>query len=387
MDKSLCCGCRACENICVINAITMQEDDEGFLYPAINSLTCVNCGQCRTVCPIVSRPLLNNVGDVYALQYKDNDKLINSSSGGVFIGITEKFIDQNGVVFGCVLDENNKAVIIETKEKNTVQMMQGSKYVSSDTKRTYTRVKELLEKGEMVFYSGAPCQIAGLKKFLKKDYCNLFTMDFLCHGMPARNIFGENIKFLEKKYNGSITNYRFRDKSLKGWGHVSSFYVNNKKKYEPGQLNAYFYGFIKKYLNRYSCYACSFRGQKRVADITVGDFWGYFDENIDVSKGVSFVSLNTDNGKQIFDRFIADDFKVNKSDVYRVAEMNSSILYEEKDQIPDIRRKIYKDLKEKGYKKVREMYLIPKNYFIKKIINTLPSGVRDRIVSLYRRKK
>lgn len=383
-DKTLCCGCRACENICACSAISMKEDDEGFLYPIIYDSKCINCGLCSQVCPVINKPKSNIVSEVYALQYKNEEKLKNSASGGVFIGIAENFIQQGGVVFGCILDENHKAIIIEAKNENMLEKMQDSKYVSSDTMASYKRVKQLLEEGKSIFYSGAPCQIAGLRNYLKKDYDNLFTMDFLCHGMPSSKFFTENVKYLEKKYGGKLTEYKFRDKTLKGWGLVSSFYIE-KKIYEPGRTNAYFTGFINGLLNRYSCYSCAFRGLERISDITVGDFWGYSDKEIDAKKGVSFVSVNTGKGKCIFDEIILNSYIVNKSTAQKVGEMNSSLICDDNEEVPEIRHRIYKDLEAIGYKNVRKKYLMPKQYLLMRIVNMIPTSLKEILVRFYRR--
>ena len=237
--------------------------------------------------------------------------------------------------------------------------------MSSDSLDTYSEVEKLLKDKRTVLYTGAPCQVAGLKCFLKKDYENLITMDFLCHGMPSSKVFKENIRFLSKKYNGSVRDYKFRDKSLKGWGLVTSFYVNGKKHYESGRLNAYFCGFIKGYLNRYSCYSCPFRGQRRYSDITVGDFWGCEDEMLDIRKGVSFAALNTAVGEGVFEA-IKDEFLYKETTPEKLSKMNGSLLLSEVEDIPEVRKNIYKALSAEGYESVVKKYLITEKRFLLK---------------------
>ena len=382
LDKAKCCGCRACEQACSFNAITMSRDEEGFLYPVLDASKCTGCGMCHRVCPISSTQERERIKSVFALQYKDTSSLLKSSSGGVFIGIAKEIIKSGGIVFGCILNENNEAIITHTDSPDFLEKMQGSKYVSSDTRDSYLTAKKYLEEGKTVFFTGAPCQVAGLKSFLKKKYDNLITMDFLCHGMPSHTIFNENIKYLENKHKGTLTGYEFRDKGFKGWGLVTSYRINGKKYYEPGKTNAYFTGFINGYLNRYSCYECSFRGENRISDMTVGDFWGYDQNKIDKDKGVSFISLNSTTGERIFDEIIDKSFIVHPADINKVSAENGTILSEKKESIPEIRKNIYKELYETSFEEIRKKHLIPKNYLKLKLINKIPRKIKKSIMKL-----
>ncbi len=387
LDKTKCSGCRACEHICAFGAINMDKDEEGFLYPLLDASKCVNCGMCGKVCPISNPPEKKVIREIYALQYKDRDALLRSSSGGVFIGIARKIIENGGIVFGCIFNENNEAVIVGTDKYDLLDKMQGSKYVSSDTRDSYTKAKKYLDDGKTVFFTGAPCQVAGLKSFLKKPYENLFTMDFLCHGMPSHDFFEENIKFIQDKRKGALSRYQFRDKSFKGWGHVTSYVANGKKYFEPGKINAYFNGFINGYLNRYSCYECHFRGDKRIADITVGDFWGCDLNTVNIENGISFASINTENGNKILNEILTKEFFIEPTTIDKVGKQNSSINSEEKEIIPEIRKKIYSELYESGYIATRKKYLIPKDYLQKKIVNKIPKKLKKLLISLLTDKK
>ena len=381
-DKTKCSGCRACEHACLFNAIEFKKDEEGFLYPVVDSSKCVDCNTCYKVCPISNPPEKKEIQQVYALQYKDNDALIKSASGGVFVGIARKIIDNGGVVFGCILNENNEAVIIDTHTTELLDKMQGSKYVSSDTLDSFIKAKKYLEEGKTIFFTGAPCQIAGLKSFLKKPYENLFTMDFLCHGMPSQVFFEENIKFIQNKRKGVLSHYRFRDKSLKGWGHVTSYVVNGKKYYEPGKINSYFNGFINGYLNRYSCYECRFRGNKRIADITVGDFWGCDLNNMNIEKGISFAAINTDNGKKLLNEILEKEFIVSPTTIDKVSRQNGTINTEKKDELPELRKIIYSELYKSGYPLTRKKYLIPKDFFQRMLVSKMPKKLKSFIIKL-----
>jgi len=302
--------------------------------------------------------MLNNS---YIIQIKNNNLISKSSSGGMFAELAKYILARNGIVFGCAMERleegfDVKHIYIEKEED--LYKLQGSKYVQSNLGKTIKQAKEFLEQGRFVLFSGTPCQIAGLKAYLRKDYDNLYTMDFLCHGMPSQKMFSENIKYLSDKYKGKISDYKFRDKSLKGWGHVTSFYVDGKKHYEAGRLNAYFCGFIKNYLNRYSCYSCHFTGEKRCSDITVGDFWGCNDSSFSLKKGVSFAAINTQKGEELFEK-IKDDFLCKSTTSEIVSEYNGTLLSSHNQNIPDIRKNIYAELDKCGYKHIVKRYLTP----------------------------
>lgn len=385
LDKTKCSGCRACEHACALNAIKLDKDEEGFLYPVLDSSKCINCGMCHKVCPISNPQKENEIQTIYALQYKDDKALKNSASGGVFIGIAKKIIENGGIVFGCIFNENNEAIIKDTNTYEFLDKMQGSKYVSSDTADSFEKAKKYLDEGKTVFFTGAPCQVAGLKSFLRKPYDNLFTMDFLCHGMPSQTFFKENISFIEKKRKGKLCDYKFRDKSHKGWGHVTSYVINGKKYYEPGKINPYFNGFINGYLNRYSCYECHFRGIKRASDITVGDFWGCDLSKMNPEKGISFASINSKNGKKILDEILNSEFIISPTTIDKVSRENGTINSEKKDYLPEIRKTIYAELQNLGYPATKKKYLIPKNYLAKKIAGRMPKKLKASIVRLLKK--
>ena len=365
-DQSLCCGCRVCEQSCKSNAITMVSNEEGFIYPRINKNLCVDCGICKNVCPITNSKKENHIRKIYQLQNKDEVLLNDSSSGGVFINIAKYILKNGGIVFGTILDKNYDAIIISTDNENDLEKMQGSKYVFSNTQDTYSKAKKYLDNDKFVLFTGTPCQIAGLSAFLRKDYKKLITMDFLCHGVPSPKIFKENVNFLSKKYGGNIKHYKFRDKELKGWGHVTSFYINGKKYYESGNLNAYFYGFIKGYLNRYSCYKCPFSGENKYSDITVGDFWGCSSKNLNMRKGVSFAALNTSKGEYIFNK-IKTTFLYKETTTEVVSKQNNSLLDQKNEKIPKIRKTIYEQLNCDNYSNIVKKHLTPSKKFILKV--------------------
>ena len=201
-DKSKCSGCHACSSICPKKCISLVADEEGFLYPKVNEKECLNCNLCEQVCPF-----LNPIGIskdeapiAYAAKNLDEGTRTKSSSGGVFTAIAEHVIGQGGIVFGSAFDSPYNVVHIGVQKKDELQRLRGSKYVQSKIGNTYQEAKEALVSGRVVLFTGTPCQIGGLKAFLKKDYPNLYTQDLICHGVPSPKIFKEYKKFIEKKY-------------------------------------------------------------------------------------------------------------------------------------------------------------------------------------------
>ena len=307
-DYSICTGCMSCYNSCPVHAISMLPDKEGFLYPAIDSKLCIDCKLCKRVCPINTTPKLEPIINVFSGWSKDDTTRISSSSGGAFTEIAKIILNKGGVVFGCSLDSEMKATHIYIDSDKDIYRLRGSKYVQSYIGDSYKKAKEFLEKGQYVLFSGTPCQIAGLKNYLKRDYDNLLTVDLICHGVPSPLIFDNYKKYISNKYDlGKITRINFRDK-INSWRYFNISIQGNKKgkKYIGGVFDDPFLrGFLKDYYMRNSCYNCQFTKTLRAADITIGDWWNYTaTENIDRNfkrKGVSLITVNTNKGEQILE--------------------------------------------------------------------------------------
>ena len=184
-EKKDCCGCHACASVCAHRAITMQVDEEGFLYPVIDKDTCVECGLCEQVCPFVNQASTVQPLKVYAARSNDEELRRKSSSGGVFTLLAEAVIREGGVVFGAKFDKGWNVVHAWTDALDGLADFRGSKYVQSIIGSTYEEAKHFLRQGRKVLFSGTPCQIAGLKRYLCKDYDNLLTVDVVCHGVPS----------------------------------------------------------------------------------------------------------------------------------------------------------------------------------------------------------
>ena len=303
LDKSKCYSCHSCVLSCPKNAIRMQETSEGFLYPDVNA-ECVHCGICVRACPALTPPAIDVFKkECYCAYLLDNEKRMQSTSGGVFSGLAEKIILDGGIVFGAAYDTDLNVSQIAVDNLNDLQKLKGSKYVESYTGDSFKQVKLFLDKGRSVLYSGTPCMIAGLKTFLGKTYENLITVDIICHGVPSRKLFRKYLEWLGKKYRGKIIYYGFRDKDVGGWSCGGKAKTKTKTKTIAGSCDPYYASFLRGETYRESCYTCPFANTQRIGDITLGDFWGVerFYPEIDRTKGVSCVIVNSCKGQAFFD--------------------------------------------------------------------------------------
>lgn len=293
-DKSQCCGCEACRNVCPKQCITLKEDKEGFLYPEINVTTCIKCGLCERVCPML---LQSNKGRmpvaVYAAKHKDDNIRLVSSSGGAFTFLAEKVIEQGGVVFGARFDENWQVVHDYVETKSKLSLFRGSKYVQSRIGNSYQQVQQFLKSGRLVLFTGTSCQILGLKLFLRKQYDNLLAIDVICHGVPSPKVWTKYLNEVSFGHNSQITDISFRNKK-NGWHHYF-LSIKNNEEVELSNIfpfsGVYSRLFLSDLILRPSCYDCPAKFGKSGSDVTLGDFWGI--ENVipefDDDKGCSVV--------------------------------------------------------------------------------------------------
>ncbi|NLK11777.1 MAG: 4Fe-4S dicluster domain-containing protein [Staphylococcus equorum] len=305
-----CCGCNACVQRCPKNCITMQEDNEGFLYPVIDVAFCVDCGLCESVCPVINQSSPRKPRVTYAAKNRDKAIRGQSSSGGVFTALAKQVIYDNGVVFGAKFNAKREVVHAYTETVEGLADFRGSKYVQSIVGHTYKEAERFLKKGRRVLFSGTPCQISGLNLFLRKKYNNLLTVDFVCHGVPSPTVWQrylEEVIPVEKQ--SSITEISFRDK-INGWKSYN-FIIKEKDEIilrEKFHDNLFMKGFLADLYLRPSCYACPVKSLKSNSDITLGDYWGI--QNIlptfDDDYGVSLVFLHDDTWIDCFTKMNLD---------------------------------------------------------------------------------
>ncbi|MCM1297012.1 MAG: Coenzyme F420 hydrogenase/dehydrogenase, beta subunit C-terminal domain, partial [Muribaculaceae bacterium] len=291
-NKDLCTGCSACSTLCPNNAIVMKKNEEGFLYPEINNDLCTNCGLCKKRCPINNDNI--NLDKPIEFIAAANDKIREtSSSGGIFRIIANYVIKSNGFVCGAVYNENMEVEHILSNNINDILRMSGSKYVQSNIKNCYYEIKEKLKNNYMVLFSGCPCQVAGLKQYLKKDYDNLFTIDLICHGVPSPLVLK---KYIEEEYpNDKVIDINFRDKKFGWMSPYTTIKTINKKYSKKFTENTFCKAFSCNIDLRKSCYNCKYTNKNRVGDFTIGDAWGI--KNITDNKGYSVVFFHNKKSK------------------------------------------------------------------------------------------
>ncbi len=306
--KEDCCGCTACEGVCPVNCISMVSDSEGFKYPKIDLTKCVNCKKCEKICPAVNKTAPENtVGERAFIGYSKNAEIRkNSSSGGIFYHLAQKVIDENGVVFGAaMIGREVKHTFAETKSQ--LKQFMGSKYVQSDMSDCFKKAKQFLDLGRRVLFSGTPCQIKGLYAYLGKNYPNLLTQDFICHGVPSPMVWDKYISFKAKSENPQVS---FRDKRF-GW-HYFSMKIKDNKKVSLKTLEDDW--FLKLFLDntilRPSCYSCRAKEQGSSADITIADCWSprkVSNTIKDTDEGLSLILINSKQGNDFFDKLISSN--------------------------------------------------------------------------------
>ena len=353
-NKNECCGCTACVQICTHKALVMQEDEEGFLYPVKDINSCVNCGLCEKVCTFTSPLFIGDRQDVYASYLKDENERKKSSSGGVFFAISQEVIKRNGIVFGAVLDKDLKVKHTSAETLDELLPLRGSKYVQSDLRNTYSQIKAELRAGRLVYFTGTPCQVAGLKGFLRQPFDNLLTSDLVCHGVPSQLLFDEHLRYLRNKYCGDILEYKFRDDE--GWGGCESVMIKigsqiRVVKLPTYELSPFLYSFMYAMTYRCSCYNCPFSRLSRQSDITLADYWGVkeFFPQLDSSKGVSLVLVNTEKGKGFWNE-VMPLVEYYESNIQSAAKNNANLRSYSK--LPPIRITIYNRMKIEGYEKL-----------------------------------
>ena len=274
--KEFCTGCSACFNICPVKCIDMKMDKEGFLFPVIKSNECTDCQKCKKVCPILSPAELNNNNNpsVYACWNKDEGIRYESSSGGAFSALAASVIEEDGVVYGAAYDNTMTVRHIAVTNNKDLYKLRGSKYVQSDLGNVFSDIKEHLNVGKKVLFSGTPCQVAGLKNFMMDKSADLITCDLFCHGVPSPGLFSKYIKYIEKKIGDKVVDYKFRSKQY-GWGVTSRVVISEHgtQKVMKNKDDSFYYGFAYRLCLRNACYNCKYTKVERVGDITLGDFW------------------------------------------------------------------------------------------------------------------
>lgn len=394
-----CCGCGACYHSCSKNAISMVENDEGFIYPQIDENLCINCGKCLKVCMFKGRVWKKTLGETYAA-HATNIDLKESASGGLFTSLAESVLSEGGLVYGCaMLYENGELsprhICISNQEE--LRKLKGSKYVQSELNDIYVDVRSKLEEKNIVLFSGTPCQIMGLKAYLQKDYQNLYTVEVVCHGVPSVQMFHRYISFVEEKEKKKVVEFKFRDKS-QGWKLHGKMVLedangNKTERYFEPEESSYYQMFLNSYIYRENCYSCPFASEYRQGDITIGDYWcidlvhpEYLIENggkIDEKQGASCLIVNNEQGKQLIEKY-GQDIEMWESAYEQAARYNAQL---KQPSCMKKEREVVLKLQKQGYEKVEKWYQkrLAKIRFERKIRAMVPKWVKRYIRMLLER--
>lgn len=328
-----CSGCGACSVVCPVNAITMKEEADGCLYPRIDQASCLHCNKCADVCVFQRHPQGHAPLAAYAALGREEELVRKSASGGVFSALAKAFMQDGGKIAGAVMDlkQNSARVyhLLSDKEAD-LQRMQGSKYVQSEAWECYKQVQKALKEGSHVLFSGTPCQVAAVKR-ITGDPSNLVTMDLVCHGVPSLKMLNDFLSIFTNRLKGSLQNFSFRTKTAKR--PFSAHIVTDKRDYlfNASQLS-YYKLFLNGIIYRDSCYHCPYACMERVADLTMGDYWGVKEKHghqmasgeMPERKDYSCLLVNTEKGSNFLGQY-GENLQCFPSEAKWIAENNEQL--------------------------------------------------------------
>ena len=294
-----CTGCTACAAGCPKGCITMTADADGFRYPVVDASACVDCGLCEKICPALNPTAPPHTPSAFAAWSGDDGSRMASTSGGVFPELARSVLAKGGAVFGAAYDENFRVVHICAENDADLDHLRGAKYAQSDLTDVFPDVKHRLEAGQQVLFSGTPCQVLGLKAYLRKDYVNLLLVDLVCHSVPSPLAWEKYLHYISGGKNLAHVNLRCKDT---GW---SRYRYSNRFEFSDGSCrmdqsgeSLYMKLFGSGLISRPSCSGCPAKGYARVSDLTLGDFWGIWNSHpeLDDDRGVSLVLVHSEKG-------------------------------------------------------------------------------------------
>lgn len=365
-SPSHCCGCGACAAGCPKGAITMSEGKDGFVLPVIDSDLCIGCGACTRACGLNRGIGSNSAGPFFAAVGRGD--VSESASGGVFGAVARELISSGGVAYGASYErEGNTLRVLHSRAASVDELspLLNSKYVQSDAGVCFADVKVDLRDGRRVLFCGTPCQVAGLRGFLGRDYENLTTVDLVCHGVPSGRMFADCVEDYGKQLGSPVVDFRFRCKR-EGWGHSLLLLLllleDGREVTIPAAKSPYYDMFLNLKTLRDSCYRCPYAGRFRAGDLTIGDFWGVEINRPDVlndstkfsqTKGISCLLVNNSHGKDFIDS--CDSLDLYPVDFDDIARGNDQLRHPS--NLPSDRGLYIEAFAKGGWRSVRKLYL------------------------------
>lgn len=355
-----CTGCGACVQRCPKQCISWTTKEFDFRYPRVDEATCINCGLCEKVCPIDKELKAPVVQKAYAAVHKDSSILEKSTSGGAFTALADTIFSQGGVVYGAAMLNGMQVKHIRTENRTAFAELRSSKYLQSDTGTTYQMVEQDLKQGRVVLYSGTPCQIDGLKCFLRKEYEKLYTADIVCHGVGSQAYFDKYMEFAKERY-GKIKALRFRSKEYAGWSCGGVVVVvgtsNSEKKIPYRDFDNYYYSyFLSGDIYRKCCYSCKYANTKRVGDFSLGDYWGVEALNLPLQteNGCSLLLVNNERAEKLLETIV--DLDKVETTIEQAAHCNKQL--NEPSRLPESRQKRIEEYESMSGQQIQKVYLM-----------------------------
>lgn len=392
LNEHNCCGCGACSVVCPKKCIEMRPGSLGHLFPFVNEKECIKCNLCNSVCPMEINGILpSTTGEnhvAFASFSKDSNIRYRGSSGGVFEVLARRLLQDGYLVYGSAFTNDLKLVCKEASNIDELNPLLKSKYLQSDLTNKYKEIESKLKDGFKVLFVSTPCQVCSLKKFLRKNYSHLITIDFFCHGVPSQKFFDECLEFDEKKryHNNKILNYQFRYKKKNGrTPHYFLINLKNKnnKNYEicDYYFKSTFYATFQQYINlRESCYDCFFSGNERYSDITFGDFHEIdkYIGNINRFDGISKIITNTNVGLELLKK-CSNELMLFPIDFDSLQKKGHCFF--ESTKRPMLRDLFISKYNESGIEGIYKTFARPTKYIKNKIYYSLPLKIRKIILS------
>ena len=331
-EKKLCSSCGACAAICPKNCIKMMPDNEGFRYPIISRDICISCNACEKSCPVLVPPPISRDTTTVAAQNRNDSVRIESSSGGVFSALAQYVLDQCGIICAAIYNSDFEVEHVIIDQQEGLAAMRGAKYAQSYSEHCFPVIQKELQAGRLVLFVGTPCQTAGLRRYLDKDYEGLVLVDMICHGVPSPKVWDE---YLRERQRVDAPESKFLSINLRnketGWSRyaycVKIQYQDGTVYQAPQGQDWFMRGFVQNLYLRPSCSQCSFKGTERCSDLTLGDCWGIWDiaPEFDDDRGTSLLLIHDKKGQQVWDK-ISMQFNTYELSAEQAISKNPSLI-------------------------------------------------------------